>query len=126
MYAQELQGTLLVTLRNSNQIIDDGEVRRKFQQFGDVKSIRPAAERHELVILLLGLNSKLTQFLSSQRHVEFYDTRVSSVLCNRRKAYLIVGQSAEEAYDRLRHQGLQDGVMDIVLAWEETPGPAIR
>jgi hypothetical protein len=50
MYAQELQGTLLVTLRNSNQIIDDGEVRRKFQQFGDVKSIRPAAERHELAI----------------------------------------------------------------------------
>jgi hypothetical protein len=47
--AQELQGTLLVTLRNSNQTIDDGEVRRKFQQFGDVKSVRPAGERHELV-----------------------------------------------------------------------------
>jgi hypothetical protein len=52
MYSQELQGTLLVTLRNSNQIIDDGEVRRKFQQFGDVKSIRSAADRHELAILL--------------------------------------------------------------------------
>jgi hypothetical protein len=47
MCGQELQGTLLVTLRNSNQVIDDGEVRRKFQQFGDVKSVRPAGERHE-------------------------------------------------------------------------------
>ncbi len=46
---QELQGTLLVTLRNSNQAIDDGEVRRKFQQFGDVKSVRPVGERHESV-----------------------------------------------------------------------------
>ena len=58
MSVQELQGTLLVTLRNSNQIIDDGEVRRKFQQFGDVKSIRAAAERHELAILILGLNHR--------------------------------------------------------------------
>jgi hypothetical protein len=41
-----------VTLRNSNQSIDDGEVRRKFQQFGDVKSVRPAGERHELVSVL--------------------------------------------------------------------------
>jgi hypothetical protein len=41
-----------VTLRNSNQTIDDGEVRRKFQQFGDVKSVRPAGERHELVSVL--------------------------------------------------------------------------
>lgn len=48
------------------------------------------------------------------------------MLCNRRKTDLIVGQSAEEAFDRLRHQGLQDGVMDIVLAWEESAGPAIR
>jgi hypothetical protein len=62
----------------------------------------------------------------SQRYVEFYDTRVSYVLCNRRKTDLMVDQSAEEAFDRLRHQGLQDGVMDIVLAWDETPGPAIR
>jgi hypothetical protein len=58
--------------------------------------------------------------------VEFYDTRVSSVLCNGHKTNLIVGQSAEEAFDRLRHQGLQDGVMDIVLAWEEPAGPPIR
>jgi len=63
MCAQELQGTLLVTLRNSNQIIDDGEVRRKFQQFGDVKSIRTAAERHELAIHLLGLNHRLNAAL---------------------------------------------------------------
>ena len=62
----------------------------------------------------------------SQRYVEFYDTRVSYVLCNRRKTDLMVDQSAEEAFDRLRHQGLQDGVMDIVLAWDESSGPAIR
>jgi hypothetical protein len=35
-------------------------------------------------------------------------------------------KSAEEAFDRLRHQGLQDGVMDIVLAWEESAGPGSR
>ncbi|KAA1471415.1 hypothetical protein DENSPDRAFT_837405 [Dentipellis sp. KUC8613] len=88
---QELQGTLLVSLRNSvsGQGIDDNEVRRKFQQFGDVKSVRPTGERMD------------------QRYVEYYDTR-----------------SAEEAFDRLRHQGLQDGVMDIVLAWEDPPAPA--
>ncbi|KAI0068000.1 hypothetical protein BV25DRAFT_1793149 [Artomyces pyxidatus] len=87
---QELQGTLLVTLRNSQsgQPIDDSEVRRKFQQFGDVKGVRSAGDRHD------------------QRYVEFYDTR-----------------SAEEAFDRLRHQGLQDGVMDIMLAWEDAPNP---
>jgi len=40
-----LQGTLLVTLRDSmsGQPIDDNEVRRKFQQFGDVKSVTPAS-----------------------------------------------------------------------------------
>ncbi|ETW86795.1 hypothetical protein HETIRDRAFT_456674 [Heterobasidion irregulare TC 32-1] len=87
---QEMQGTLLVTLRNSisGQPIDDNEVRRKFQQFGDVKSVRPIGDRMD------------------QRYVEFYDVR-----------------SAEDAFDRLRHQGLQDGVMDIVLAWEEGPPP---
>jgi hypothetical protein len=58
MCAQELQGALLVTLRNSNQIIDDGEVRRKFQQFGDVKSVRPAGERHELVKSLFKAKSE--------------------------------------------------------------------
>ena len=44
---QELQGNLLVTLRNSNQVIDDDEVRRKFQQFGEVKSVRPVGDRPE-------------------------------------------------------------------------------
>ncbi|KAI0375490.1 hypothetical protein BV20DRAFT_960662 [Pilatotrama ljubarskyi] len=92
---QELQGTLLVTLRNSstNQPIDDGEVRRKFQQFGDVKSVRPVGDRPD------------------QRYVEFYDTR-----------------ACEEAHDRLRHQGLQDGVMEIVFAnsGDDTRGASPR
>ncbi|KAH9949355.1 hypothetical protein B0H21DRAFT_875633 [Amylocystis lapponica] len=71
------------SLRNSatGQAIDDGEVRRKFQQFGDVKAVRPSGDRID------------------QRFVEFYDTR-----------------ACDEAHDRLRHQGLQDGVMDIVFA----------
>ena len=49
----DLQGTLLVTLRGSpsGQPIDDGEVRRKFQQFGDVKEIRLVGERPEYVLL---------------------------------------------------------------------------
>ncbi|KAI9057032.1 hypothetical protein FKP32DRAFT_1598516 [Trametes sanguinea] len=90
---QELQGTLLVTLRNSpsNQPIDDEEVRRKFQQFGDVKSVRPIGDRPD------------------QRYVEFYDTR-----------------AAEEAHDRLRHQGLQDGVMEIVFAYTGTDEPSLN
>ncbi|EGO31131.1 hypothetical protein SERLADRAFT_444710, partial [Serpula lacrymans var. lacrymans S7.9] len=85
----QLQGTVIVTLRNSpsGQPIDDNEVRRKFQQFGDVKSVRPIGDRGD------------------QRYVEFYDIR-----------------ACEESYDRLRHQGLQDGVMDIVFAWDVTEG----
>ncbi len=49
IYVQQLQGTLLVTLRNSvsGQPIDDNEVRRKFQQFGDVRSVRPVGDRAE-------------------------------------------------------------------------------
>jgi hypothetical protein len=49
---QQLQGTLQVTLRNSpsSQSIDDNEVRRKFQQFGDVKSVHPVGDRPELSI----------------------------------------------------------------------------
>ena len=51
---QEMQGVLLVTLRNSvsGQAIDDNEVRRKFQQFGDVKDVRPANDRSECVVRL--------------------------------------------------------------------------
>ncbi|KIY46323.1 hypothetical protein FISHEDRAFT_47521 [Fistulina hepatica ATCC 64428] len=82
---QQMQGTLQVTLRGSSSglVIDDNEVRRKFQQFGDVKSVRPVNDRID------------------SRYVEFYDIR-----------------ACHEAYDRLRHQGLQDGVMDILFAWD--------
>jgi hypothetical protein len=68
-----------VTLRNSNQTIDDGEVRRKFQQFGDVKSVRSAGERHELVSVLRDGTRELIRSVTSQRYVEFYDTRVSNL-----------------------------------------------
>ena len=56
---QRLQGILIVSLRNSvsGQPIDDNEVRRKFQQFGDVKSVTPGERGDE-------------------RLVEFYDMRV--------------------------------------------------
>ena len=49
---QQLQGTLQVSLRNSQsgQSIDDNEVRRKFQQFGDVKSVQPVGDRTELSV----------------------------------------------------------------------------
>lgn len=51
-HADQLQGTLIVTLRDSpsGQSIDDNEVRRKFQQFGDVKSITPVNDRNESVV----------------------------------------------------------------------------
>ncbi|KAL5519435.1 hypothetical protein ACEPAH_1118 [Sanghuangporus vaninii] len=51
------QGTLLATLHNTTSPIDDNEVRRRFQQFGDIKNVKPGDNRH------------------SQRYVEFYDTR---------------------------------------------------
>lgn len=56
-----VQGTLIVSLRNSasGQPIDDNEARRKFQQFGDVKSVTPGERGDE-------------------RLVEFYDMRVSN------------------------------------------------
>ena len=40
-----------MTLRNSasGQAIDDNEVRRKFQQFGDVKSVNPVGDHAEYV-----------------------------------------------------------------------------
>ncbi|KAJ7269312.1 hypothetical protein B0H12DRAFT_32421 [Mycena haematopus] len=86
---QQLQGCLQVTLRSSpsGQPIDDNEVRHKFQQFGDVKAVKPVGDRPD------------------SRYVEFYDTR-----------------ACDEAHDRLRHQGLQDGVMDIVFAWDVNEG----
>ncbi|KIK30054.1 hypothetical protein PISMIDRAFT_382956 [Pisolithus microcarpus 441] len=82
---QQFQGFLIVTLKDSRQPIDHNEVRRKFQQFGDVKSVSSIDDR------------------TDQCYVEYYDMR-----------------SCEEAFDRLRHQGLQDGSMDIVFAWEES------
>lgn len=33
-------------------------------------------------------------------------------------SYLNFFQAADESHDRLRHQGLQDGVMDIIFAAE--------
>lgn len=91
----QMQGTLQVTLRNSisGQPIDDSEVRRKFQQFGDVKSVRPVNDRQD------------------SRYVEFYDTR-----------------ACDDAFDSLRHQSLQDGIMDISFAWDnsETNAPPQR
>jgi hypothetical protein len=55
---EHLQGTLLVTLRDSRMPIDENEIQRKFSQFGDIKNIRPVDGR------------------SDQRLVEMYDTRV--------------------------------------------------
>lgn len=54
-----------MTLRNSNQAIDDGEVRRKFQQFGDVKSVRPVGDRHESVVSLLRVKMTDTHITAS-------------------------------------------------------------
>lgn len=64
-----MQGALLVTLRNSpsGQPIDEGEVRRKFQQFGDVKSVRPADR-------------------PDQCYVEFFDIRV----CTKRLVIILL------------------------------------
>ncbi|KAI0094536.1 hypothetical protein BDY19DRAFT_913285 [Irpex rosettiformis] len=46
---QQLQGTLLVTLRDSpsGQQIDDSEVRRKFIPFGEIREVRQTGERPE-------------------------------------------------------------------------------
>ena len=51
--------------------------------------------------------------------MEFYDTRVRPTADARRKTLTISIQACEEAHDRLRHQGLQDGVMEIVFAAQE-------
>lgn len=43
-----MQGTLQVTLRGSQSgHIDDNELRRRFQQYGDVKTIMPVNDRFE-------------------------------------------------------------------------------
>ncbi|RKP40228.1 hypothetical protein BJ085DRAFT_37439 [Dimargaris cristalligena] len=51
------QGTLLVTVRDDNRPVDDDELRRFFQQYGDVKDIKPFRENVR------------------QRVLEFYDSR---------------------------------------------------
>ncbi|EIW87088.1 hypothetical protein CONPUDRAFT_79258 [Coniophora puteana RWD-64-598 SS2] len=90
----QYQGTLIVTMRNSSsgQGIDDNEVRRRFQQIGDVKSVMPGDH-------------------PAQRYVEFYDIRACDI-----------------AFDRLNHQPLQDGMMEVTFAWEEqeVTGPATQ
>ena len=75
---QQLQGTLQVTLRNSQsgQAIDDIEVRRKFQQFGDVKAVKPVGDRIELRSFCPGCQDIFSDMFISSRYVEFYDTRV--------------------------------------------------
>ncbi|KAJ7597346.1 hypothetical protein C8J56DRAFT_919800 [Mycena floridula] len=92
---EKSNGTLQVTLMNSmsGQPIDDAEVRRKFQTFGDIKSVRPVNDRMD------------------SRYVEFFDTR-----------------ACDEAFERMKNQGLQDGTMEIVLAWDnpETSGSGQR
>ena len=57
-------------------MIDDNEVRRKFQQFGDVKSVMPVGDRTEYVILVTSLTSLVAHVHFSQRYVEYYDMRV--------------------------------------------------
>ncbi|KAF9245381.1 hypothetical protein BU15DRAFT_71133 [Melanogaster broomeanus] len=83
---QQYQGCLIVTLKDSRQPIDDNEVQRKSQQFGDVKSVTSASNRMD------------------QRYVEYYNTR-----------------NCDEAFDRLRHQGLQDGTMDATTCVNTEP-----
>ncbi|KAF8333168.1 uncharacterized protein EI90DRAFT_637413 [Cantharellus anzutake] len=107
---EKAQGTLLVTLRNSNQVIDENEVRRKFQQFGDVKAVRIVPGRSEYVWTSPFLKSSNSSFPStSQRLVELYDTRAT-----------------EQAFDAMRHQGLQDGVMDLEWAWDVLDDPVVE
>lgn len=64
----------------SGQPIDDNEVRRKFQQFGDIKTIRPVDNHHQEYVLLHLTRTSIVSSrntLRSQRYVEFYDIRVS-------------------------------------------------
>ncbi|CCA67828.1 hypothetical protein PIIN_01652 [Serendipita indica DSM 11827] len=89
------QGIIIVTLIDSpSKSIDDVELRRKLQTFGDVKSIQPNNGRPD------------------SRMIEFYDTR-----------------SADEAHGKLRHQPLQDGIMETEFAFlgdYMPPGPAMQ
>jgi hypothetical protein len=60
--------------------------------------------------------------------VEFYDLRVSALL-----SFLIYSdilfQSADEAHGKLRHQSLQDGILETEFAFlgdNAPPGPAMQ
>lgn len=63
---QQFQGCLQVTLKNSlsGMPVDDNEVRRKFQQFGDVKSIQSVGDRVEWVLstVFLDIINQISQF----------------------------------------------------------------
>ncbi|KAG9310609.1 hypothetical protein JVU11DRAFT_9175 [Chiua virens] len=47
------EGCLIVTLKDSHQHIDDDEVCRKFQQFGDVKSVMLVGDRTDFHIIVV-------------------------------------------------------------------------
>ena len=116
-----MQGTLQIILRNSlsGQPIDDNELRRRFQQFGDVKSIAPMDNRPEYVLCNFFRYSML-MFAGSQRYLEYYDIRVGTPYPSILSRADRQRQACDQAFDRLRHQTLQDGVMDISFAWDNT------
>jgi len=95
----------------NRQIMDDNEVRRKFQQFGDVKDVKPVIvngiKRPEYVLDPIHGNT-CSPTLFSQRLVEMYDSR-----------------ACEIAHDRLRDQSLQDGVMGIEFEWDSPQMQAV-
>jgi hypothetical protein len=101
------------------------EIKRKFQQFGEVKSVRAADSRIKSVNAFSGLDQSLINLFCSQRYVEMYDTRVCRYSGLHYSHLPYAFKACEEAHDQLRHQSLQDGVMDIAFAWDipDTPLP---
>ena len=78
-------------------------------------------------ILVMVLTSDVLP--SSQRTVEFYDTRVSSPLPPFLLYLLTHQQSCEEAASKLRHQSLGDGIMETEYGdagGQPAPGPAMK
>lgn len=121
---QQFQGTLQVTLRGSpsGQPIDDNEVRRKFQAFGDIKSIRPVNDRIECVlpafaIFKFGIDRSTAQDMLSSMILGYVPAFSFAIV-----PFTIFSKNCDDAFNALRHQGLQDGVMDIVYAWDHTEG----
>lgn len=94
----------------SRQAIDDNELRRKMQQFGDVKNIKPVysggVPRPESVRSTRTADDVLTSGYPSQRLVEMYDSR-----------------ACVHAHDRLRDQSLQDGLMVLEFEWDVPDQP---